>query len=1139
MQDSIINSKPHELCHRSGTKKWKLALLLTLLFLSVSGYATERVLYAQNLNISLNVSNVSMKKVIEMIETSDGYVFIYNDEVKTSLKKKISIQTEDSSIDDLLTMMLDGTGIAYKRSNRQITLYLKESGDIIENSSPQSVQQSSERTVRGKVIDDNMEPLLGVSVVVKGRNEVILTDFEGNYQVMDVSRDDEITFSSIGMLTYSTTVGDRTVINVTMQPEVYNLSGAVVVGYGSQRRESLTGSMAIVKDKDLVKTPQISASNMLTGRVPGLITTQTYGVPGSDNANLSIRGFGDALFIVDGVERDARFIDPNTIESVTILKDAASSIYGSRAGNGVVLITTKRGRSSKPTITLSSTLTLQSVTAMPKTVSSGQYVELKREEFYNKNGKETILPPPYTEEQMKKYYEGGDPQYPNTNWYDLIIRDGAPMQQHSISLRGGNDNVSYYSYLGYTKQESIFSTNFGYYQRYTFQTNLDAKITDRIKLETSFSYNYHDRNYPARSAYSGDNSIWQTFWFTLPIYPASLPNPDYLAYAGGATGGIHLISDRDITGYNRSRVYTTSISGALTYDFNYVEGLYFKAFVDYNKSDYPTKIFHKPIDFYTYNYSNDEYSLQGSYYTQAALEQTQGYGMTFTTQFSLNYERLFNNKHRVKALGLFETIDIQSDELKASRRNFITGSIDQMFAGSTDTATNDGSASENGRASWVGRFNYSFADKYLLELILRADASAKFAPGHRWGWFPGVMAGWRIEQEPFMRNANFDILKLKLSYGQMGNDAIGNFQYLSGYKIYEMTYLLGNSSVNGLKSAGMANPNMTWEKMAISNAGIEFSWNKHLVYGSFDIFYRERNGILGRRNASLPTSFGATLPLENINSQNTRGWEVELGSTRRFGDFTYDVKANLSWSRSKWMHYEEADYTDPDQIRLNKLSGQWVDRQIGYISNGLFTSQEQIDNLDYTYPGGNAVLRPGDLIIVDRNGDKVIDWRDQDIIGMGIVPHYMLGFDISLRYKDFDLSILFQGAFGFYKKLVFSGGENYYSIVYEERWHEGNNNPNALVPRLSGAPTNDYTTRNNFVKSDYLRLKTLNFGYNIPRSILSKINVASARLSLSAYNILTFSALNKYHFDPEAPSGETGRSYPLNKTVAFGLDVSF
>lgn len=1144
MQKYKIKSEIHYNLRKIYGEIGKITFLSVLLLSSGTVAVSSRTMESQSTNVTLNMSDVTMKSVIDRIEKSDGYVFIYNDEVRSELNRRVSLRMRNRNIDDVMKQLLMGTDISYKRSGRQITLFHKATSethrkktDAGERISP---QQSGKRMVKGRIVDSNNEPLVGVAVTINGKGVGAVTDLNGEYTLEGVTAKDVIHYSYIGMQPQSVLVNGQDVINITMHADVKDLSDVVVVGYGTQRRESLTGSISTVTAKELVVTPQVSATNMLTGRVPGLITTQTYGVPGGDNATLSIRGFGNALFIVDGVERDARYIDPNTIESISVLKDASSAIYGSRAGNGVVLITTKRGRSSKPTITASATLTLQGVTAMPKTVSAGQYAELRNEEFYNVNGENTTKVPPFTQEQIQKYYEGTDPQYPNTNWYDLIIRNGAPMVQYNASLRGGNDRFSYYSYIGYTKQESIFKTNFGHYQRYAFKTNLDAKVTDRIRLQLSISHDIDDRNYPSTNVYSGEASLWGYFWQTLPIYPASFPNPEYYSYAGGGgTGGVHLVADRNITGYGRSKNYLTDLAGTLTYDFKYINGLSFKFFVNYAKADYPTKVFHKPVTFYTYNYSNNVYTQQGSYYTKAALEQTQGYSQVITTQLSLNYENLFAKFHRVKAMGLFESVDTKSDNLSASRRDFITAGIDQMFAGSTSTANNNGSASENGRKSIVGRLNYSYADKYLFEFILRADASAHFAPGHRWGWFPGIMAGWRIDQEAFMKNAKLDVLKFRASYGQMGNDAIGNFQYLSGYKIYEMTYLLGGVSSNGLVSTGIANPNMTWEKMHLYNIGLDFSWNNRKIYGSVEAFYRKREGILARRNTSLPTTFGATLPLENLNSQSTRGWEIELGTVNSIGDFYYDVSANLSGSRSKWIHYEEPDYTDKDQIRLLKNSGRWVDRSIGYVSDGLFTSQEQIDNLTYTYPGGNGNLRPGDLIIVDRNSDGQIDWRDQAVIGKGTVPHYMLGININLAYKGFDLSMLFQGAFGFYKKLIFSGGDNYYSFVYDERWTKENNNSDALVPRLSGAASNSYVTQNNFVKSDYMRLKTLALGYTVPKKLLSKVKVESLRLNVSAYNLLTFSGLNKYHFDPESPSSETGRSYPLNKTISFGLEVSF
>ncbi len=391
------------LCKASG-RIGQLTIASALLLSVGTVYASEGTVGAQSINVSLNISNGTMKSAIEKIERSSNYIFVYNDDVKADLSRHVSLRMENRNIDDVMTQMLSGTNLSYRRAGRQITLYTKSEKTRIEapsrRTTPAPQQKSATHTVKGKIVDAKNEPIIGATVSINGQKGGVVTDINGEYTLDGVSSKDIIRYSYIGMKTQTVSAGARSVINITMQSDVNDLSDVVVVGYGTQRKESLTGSISTVTAKDLTTTPQVSATNMLTGRVPGLITTQTYGVPGSDNATLSIRGFGNALFIVDGVERDARYIDPNIIESISVLKDAASAIYGSRAGNGVVLITTKRGRTSKPIITVDATLTLQSITDMPKSVSSGQYAELKREEFYNTHGADTQLTPPFTEEEV-------------------------------------------------------------------------------------------------------------------------------------------------------------------------------------------------------------------------------------------------------------------------------------------------------------------------------------------------------------------------------------------------------------------------------------------------------------------------------------------------------------------------------------------------------------------------------------------------------------------------------------------------------------------------------------------------------------------------------------------------------------------
>ena len=513
-----------------------------------------------------------------------------------------------------------------------------------------------------------------------------------------------------------------------------------------------------------------------------------------------------------------------------------------------------------------------------------------------------------------------------------------------------------------------------------------------------------------------------------------------------------------------------------------------------------------------------------------------------TRQFSVNYDNTFAEDHSLSVLALYEAIDYSGNWMSASREDLLTPSIEELFVGNTETMKNDGASSEMGRKSFVGRFNYSYKNKYLLETTLRADASAKFAPGHRWGVFPSASVGWRISEESFMLNTKsvVDDLKIRASYGRSGNDAVGNFQYLSGYKLNGY-YLLGDKSMLGIATTGLANPNLTWEKFEIWNLGLNYSFLSRLIYGEGDVFYRKRTGIPATRTMSMSPTFGATFPQENINSLNDRGFEFMVGSSKSFKNFSYDISGNISWSRAKWDHYEEQIYTDPDQKRINQKSGQWVDRQFGYISDGLFTSQEEIDNLDFDQDNKqNTSLRPGDIRYVDVNGDKVLDWKDQVEIGKGTMPHWMYGLNVNLKYKDFDLAALFQGAFGYSSYIsLWHNTLTYPQELFDLRWSENNNVADALYPRLGGAATNGHMSDYFYKKAGYLRLKSFALGYNLPKELCTKLLIQQCRVYFAGTNLFTLDKLSKYHIDPEAPSGQGGFYYPQQKTLSVGINLSF
>jgi TonB-linked SusC/RagA family outer membrane protein len=439
-----------------------------------------------------------------------------------------------------------------------------------------------------------------------------------------------------------------------------------------------------------------------------------------------------------------------------------------------------------------------------------------------------------------------------------------------------------------------------------------------------------------------------------------------------------------------------------------------------------------------------------------------------------------------------------------------------------------------GRKSYIGRINYSYKNKYLLEGILRADASAKFSEENRWGYFPSLSLGWRVSEEGFMQGiSGLTDMKLRLSYGSSGNDNIGNFQYLAGFEVGN-NYIIDGGVNQGIVSMGVPNENMTWEQIEIYNAGLDFTVLNRVLYGTVEAFYRNRSGILGTRATSLPSTFGADLPVENLNSINTRGFELTLGTANaESGDFKYDFSFNLSWSRSQWDHYEEPLYTDPDQLRLYAKSGTWTDRAIGYVAEGLFATQDEIDNLGYDMDlQGNISLKPGNIRFQDVNNDKKLDWKDQVEIGKGTVPHWMTGFNMILSYKNFSLNALFQGAFGYYTNISLP----YSETAYKVRWTPETSSRDGKWSR--GGGKDDLFSTYKYQKSGYLRLKTLNIGYDFSPSLLQKVNLEKLRLYVAGTNLFSIDGLKEWDIDPEAPTGFGGFYYPQMRTVTMGIIIS-
>ena len=1067
--------------------------------------------------ISLTMKNRPVREVIKEIEKVSDYRFFYNDEL-SDLNKIISIDVKNGDIKDIMELIARQAAVSYVlKANHQVVLSLATVN-----------QQKDVVKITGKVIDDQGEGVIGANVMEKGTTNGTITNMDGEFS-LEVPNKATLQISYIGFNTQEIPVNGQKSFTIRMTEDTQSLDEVVVVGYGTQKKLNVTGAVATLKNEELVKSPVASTTNALVGRLPGLIAKQKSGQPGFDAADINIRSFGSALVIVDGVEQSFNNIDANEIESVSILKDASAAIYGARAGNGVILVTTKRGQSGKPNISFNGTLTSQSYTNFPEPVNAGQYATLFREAQINSGIPENQTK--FSEEDIAKYFAGNDPQYPSTNWYDEIMKKSALQQQYNLTIRGGTDVVKYYTFLGYLSQDGMFKGGNTGYRRFNVRSNLDVNLTSDLTFSLDLSAIKDDVRQSNRPA--SEEWFWMDFFDSTPTSHASFPDPTKVPHIGPGPFNAIINTHEDLGGYDKT--YKNTLNGAFTvnYKVHPVPGLSAKLKLNYQQVSYDRKNWTKQNDIWDYDYATDTYTLYGKS-MPTSLKQEFHKNQVITGQFSLNYDRVINKDHAINGLALVEIIDYNNGNFSAYRENYVTSAIDQLFAGGTINQQANGSASVSGRASFVARANYAYQGKYLLEATARYDGSPNFPKDKRWGFFPSLSAGWRMSEEAFIKNnlTWIDNLKLRAGVSQTGFDSVGAFQYLTGYK-FEGYNVLGGKEVPGLTTTGIANTNISWETMTLYNVGLDLSVLNNKLYSEIDVFYRKRDDMLGTRVVSLPNTFGATLPSENINSQSTRGFEVLIGHRGNFGEFSYDISGNVSWSRSKWIHYDEPDYTDPDDIRLKKKSGQWIDVYNAYKSDGLFTSQEEIDNLGYDMDGmGNTSLRPGDIKILDLNNDGEVDWRDASTIGSGGTPHIIYGINLNMKYKGFDLSVFAQGAADYYVQLQ-SGNINIdgvrtpFKVIWNERWTPENNDRNAIIPRQKiGQTTNNWNSDYWYKNASYLRLKNLTLGYTFDKGLIRNLRMENLRLFVVGTNLFAINPLRKYGLDPETPDATRGWSYP-------------
>ena len=1026
----------------------------------------------------------------------------------------------------------------------------------------------SQKTITGNVTADGV-PLPGVSVIEQGTVNGVNSDFDGNYTITLINENSSLIFSFIGFVTQTVSTSSAN-IDIAMVEDIAKLEEVVVTGYGSTTKKTLTGAIGTVSSEALTLRPTQNTTELLMGQVAGLSTRQVGSLPGNDWANLSIRNFGSPIVLIDGVESTLGQIDPNDIQSISVLKDAAATIYGARAGNGVILVTTKRGSDAAEGAKFNyhGTTTWSALITMPNTVNAHQFAELMEE---NGLGAENEMPEylDYDTTRKRVYNRITGEDFDGVDWYRTIYKDWTPQKQHNLSARGRSDKIGYFISLGFTDTQSAFRDADYTHNRYNIRSNLDAEFNDNLSARLDISY----RQTTLDRANFGISEMYNRLATGKPTNLPIFPNPDFASQTGAATPYSPVYMTRKShSGTRVDRDNNLQASISLKYDVPFIDGLSATASLNMETQTEWNKKVQKKFNMYTYNPLLGEgdaaYVFFGTYQRDMITVDSDR-DMELLPKITLNYENSWD-EHDLKATFVAESTTFERDYLMGSRTDPLSFEAPYLNYSSEAERNNAEIFSQSARSSYVGRVNYDYKQKYLFEATMRADATARYAVEGRWGYFPSISFGWRISQEDFMKDSpTWNNLKLRASYGLMGNDAVSNFDYLTGYNISSGFYMFDGKPFPIISSAGLANRLVTWETMKIANIGIEGTlWNGGLGF-ELDVFYRLREDILALPDSDIPFHFGASLPKTNLNSRDNRGFDLMLKHKGKIGNVSYNINPMVSFSRGKYVSWEENILpTDGADGAANAtynnryvLTGNWDDRQWGYQTNGFFTSQSQIDNHPVDIDGaGNVTLIVGNLIKIDQNGDGLIDWRDQVVIGQGGMPKWNYSTNMGAKYKNWSLDMLWQGATGY--TITFGGAAGPWShsghqsvsksFAYENRSLRGANGDieilRAFPPTFTtgGMPQIDQPASDfNKVDAMYLRLKTISLSYNIPKNIVDKIGLTSIQLYLAGSNLLTIDNLGVYSgsYDPEIVTGTAGgnidRAYPNNKTLTTGIKIGF
>jgi len=1077
--------------------------------------------------ITIHIKDKPTSEVVKQIEKVSKYRFFYKKGLP-GMTTPITVEVNDQGIEAVMGQIVGQIPVSYTiKGDTQV---------VLAESEPQNTSTGKNKSVKGSVTDANGEPVIGANIVQIGTVNGVISDLDGNFDI-EVPEGSTLEISYIGYRPKEVKVGNNTVLTVILEEDTQALDEVVVVGYGSQKKVNLTGSVATVNSESLANRAISNVSQGLQGLVPGMTVTNSGGQPGMDAGKILIRGVGSfnvstPMVLIDGIEGDMNIVDTQDIESISVLKDAASAaIYGSKAANGVILITTKRGKQGAPKINYNALFGWSSPSELMPRTSSAELAQLTNEAEYWGAISEGATPEqatkrmPYSQTDIDLYANGTDPYgHPNTDWNKLFFVGSGFTNRHNVSVGGGTEWVNYRTSLGYSKQEGIVKNAAS--RQFNLRVNLDMKITERLKSKINLDYVNSLIQEPTNPISWDSGTSEQTYRQVNRISPMVPYKNEDGTYGTISDGNPIAFQDSGAKG-ERQNDYITAFA---EFSYDILDGLVARVNGSYYVQNQDYNLYRKEIQYNEAKYDGPTQYTQ-SYYTN---NRTQADAM-------LTYDKTFIEKHTVNLLAGFHSELYKYKETKAYRKDFPSSDVTDLNGGSVVGMTNSGYTRELAMNSFFARAKYNFDNKYLFEGNIRGDGSSRFAKGYRWGWFPSFSGAWRLSNEDFMAGTRtfVDDMKVRASWGVLGNQEIPNdyYPYINTYST-SPKYPFGNVINTGAAQTNNKINDLSWETTYTWGVGLDMTVLNSLSM-TLDWYNRKTTGILMQVN--VPTTFGYGGYYDNIGEMSNKGIEASLNYNKQISQVAFNAGVNFAYNKNKVLSLGDLD--DQKGSRTITMVGRPYQAFYGYQSDGIFQSQEEIDKAPKYTMIDNARLIPGDIKLVDRNKDNVIDEKDKIILNSEN-PKFTFGINLGAKWKLFDASLFFQGAAGVARYFTdemygeFNGDSGHPSKLWLDRWTP--ENPTNKMPRASKFRTYNMpeVTTSDFwlVNTNYLRLKDVQVGFTFPKTWCTNMKITSVRIYYSGQNLLTIKKCPE-GIDPEAPSG-WGAYYPHITTNSVGISIT-